>query len=88
MDSALLTIISPELILALGAIAHGAVLRVLGARPAAFPFAHGAQHALPGGRRLVDSYHCSRQNTNTGRLTTAMFDAVIAELRRRVDATR
>ncbi|MFO1057784.1 MAG: uracil-DNA glycosylase [Dongiaceae bacterium] len=76
-----------RLILALGAIAHGAVLRVLGARPAAFPFAHGAQHALPGGRRLVDSYHCSRQNTNTGRLTAAMFDAVIAELRRQVDAT-
>jgi uracil-DNA glycosylase family 4 len=76
-----------RLILALGAIAHGAVLRVLGARPAGFPFAHGAQHALPGGRTLVDSYHCSRQNTNTGRLTPAMFDAVIAELRRQVDAT-
>jgi uracil-DNA glycosylase family 4 len=75
-----------RLILALGAIAHGAVLRVLGARPAAFPFAHGAQHPLADGPMLVDSYHCSRQNTNTGRLTAAMFDAVVAELRRQVDA--
>jgi uracil-DNA glycosylase family 4 len=75
-----------RLILALGAIAHGAVLRVLGARLAAFPFAHGAVHDLPDGRALVDSYHCSRQNTNTGRLTAAMFDAVIADLRSRVDA--
>ena len=74
-----------RLILALGAIAHGAVLRVLGARLAAFPFAHGAQHALPGGRRLVDSYHCSRYNTNTGVLTPEMFRNVFAAVRQHLD---
>ena len=71
-------------ILALGSIAHAAVLAALGVRPAGFRFGHAAQHALPEGRVLVDSYHCSRLNTNTGRLTEAMFDAVVAELRRRV----
>jgi uracil-DNA glycosylase family 4 len=73
-------------ILALGSIAHGAVLAALGLRLAAFRFGHAAQHALPDGRLLVDSYHCSRLNTNTGRLTEAMFDAVVAALRRRADS--
>ena len=72
-------------ILALGSIAHGAVLAALGLRASASRFGHGAQHALPDGRLLVDSYHCSRLNTNTGRLTEAMFDAVIAGLRQRAD---
>jgi uracil-DNA glycosylase len=72
-------------ILALGGIAHGAVLAALGLRAAAFRFGHAAQHALPAGLLLVDSYHCSRLNTNTGRLTEAMFDAVIATLARRRD---
>lgn len=63
-------------VLALGRVAHDATLRALGLRAAAFPFAHGAAHALAGGRLLVDSYHCSRYNTNTGRLTAAMFDDV------------
>jgi uracil-DNA glycosylase family 4 len=66
-------------VLALGAIAHGAVLRAVGARQAAFRFAHGTEHVLPGGRRLVDSYHCSRYNTNTRRLTEEMFRAVVAK---------
>ena len=65
-------------ILALGAIAHGAVLRAHGLRPAALRFGHGAEHALPGGRVLVDSYHCSRYNTQTRRLTTGMFRDVVA----------
>jgi uracil-DNA glycosylase family 4 len=73
-------------VLALGAIAHDSVLAALGQRRAAFPFAHGALHPLPGGRVLADSYHCSRLNTNTGRLTTAMFEAVFAELALRLDA--
>lgn len=64
-------------ILALGAIAHGAVLRAEGLRTAALKFAHGAQYTLPSGRRLVDSYHCSRYNTNTRRLTEAMFRDVV-----------
>lgn len=62
-----------RVIVALGRIAHDAVLRAAGVRLAAFPFAHGAVHALPDGRHLVDSYHCSRYNTNTGRLTPEMF---------------
>jgi uracil-DNA glycosylase family 4 len=68
-------------ILALGTIAHQSVLRALGIPVARFKFAHGAEHALPDGRTLIDSYHCSRYNTNTGRLTEAMFDAVIARCR-------
>lgn len=62
-----------RVIIALGRIAHDATLRAVGARLAAFPFVHGAVQALPDGRHLVDSYHCSRYNTNTGRLTAEMF---------------
>jgi uracil-DNA glycosylase family 4 len=67
-------------VLALGAIAHGAVLRALGIRQSAFRFAHGAEHRLPGGRVLVDSYHCSRYNTNTRRLTEEMFREVVGRV--------
>jgi uracil-DNA glycosylase family 4 len=71
-------------ILALGRIAHDAVLRGLALRAAAHTFGHGAQHALADGRLLIDSYHCSRYNTNTGRLTEPMFrdvfDAVARHL--------
>lgn len=62
-----------RVIIALGRIAHDAVLRAAGARLAAHPFGHGAVHRLADGRYLVDSYHCSRYNTNTGRLTPGMF---------------
>jgi uracil-DNA glycosylase family 4 len=70
---------SPQarVILALGAIAHNAVLRAHGLRGGEYRFAHGAEHALSGGRVLLDSYHCSRYNTQTRRLTTSMFEAVI-----------
>jgi uracil-DNA glycosylase len=64
-------------VLALGAIAHGAVLRARDQRLSAFRFAHGAEHTLPDGPRLVDSYHCSRYNTNTRRLTPEMFRAAV-----------
>ncbi len=67
-------------ILALGTVAHGSVLAALKQRRAAFPFAHGARHRLPIGLLLADSYHCSRYNTNTGRLTTDMFESVFAGL--------
>ena len=69
------------ILVALGAIAHGAVLRAQALKPGAFRFAHGAEHALPSGRTLIDSYHCSRLNTNTGRLTPAMFERVFARVR-------
>jgi uracil-DNA glycosylase family 4 len=72
-------------VLALGGTAHNAVLRVHGLRPARVPFRHGAIHALPGDRLLADSYHVSRLNTNTGRLTEAMFQDVVETLLRKVD---
>ena len=71
--------------LALGAIAHDAALATLGLRRALFRFAHGALHVLPDGRLLADSYHCSRLNTNTGKLTPTMFEAVFAALLRQLD---
>ena len=71
-------------ILALGGIAHYAVLAAKGLRRTPFPFAHGAMHTLPEGVILADSYHCSRLNTNTGRLTPAMFEAVIGEIAERL----
>jgi len=71
-------------VLALGQISHKQVLATLGLRQAAYGFAHGAIHALPSGLILADSYHCSRYNTNTGRLTVAMFEAVFAELASRL----
>ena len=64
-------------VLALGAIAHAAVLRARGLRAASYRFGHAAEHRLPDGRRLIDSYHCSRYNTQTRRLTTEMFRAVV-----------
>jgi len=67
-------------ILALGAIAHNAVLAAKGLKRSRYPFGHGALHELPDGTVLADSYHCSRLNTNTGTLTPEMFEAVIARL--------
>ncbi|WP_119462556.1 uracil-DNA glycosylase [Rhodospirillaceae bacterium SYSU D60014] len=72
-------------ILALGLIAHNAVLTAFGERRSRWPFAHGARHPLPNGLLLADSYHCSRYNTNTGRLTEAMFQEVFQGLRRYLD---
>ncbi|MEW5968088.1 MAG: uracil-DNA glycosylase [Pseudomonadota bacterium] len=69
-------------ILALGQIAHQAVLRALGLKLKDYPFAHASEHRLPGGRRLVSSYHCSRYNTQTRRLTQEMFEAVFETLQR------
>jgi uracil-DNA glycosylase family 4 len=76
-------------VLALGRIAHESVVRCFGQRLAAVPFGHGRQHAIcwrARPLRLFDSYHCSRYNTNTGVLTTAMFGAVFGEIRRYLDA--
>ena len=71
-------------IVALGRIAHDAVIRSFGEKLSAHPFGHGATHDL-GGPVLFDSYHCSRYNTNTGVLTDAMFEAVFASVRALID---
>ena len=71
-------------ILALGRIAHDSTVRALGTIPARAPFGHGKAQEI-GGKTLVSSYHCSRYNTNTGVLTEAMFRAVFADIRDRLD---
>jgi len=68
-------------VLALGSIAHQAVLRACDLPLKDFRFAHGALHQLDSERVLVDSYHCSRYNTQTRRLTTEMFEAVVGRAR-------
>jgi uracil-DNA glycosylase len=75
-------------IVALGRIAHDTTLKARGARAAAFQFAHGAVHDLPGGLTMFDSYHCSRYNTNTGVLTPRMFDSVFGAVRARLAPSR
>jgi uracil-DNA glycosylase len=90
-----IALLQPKVILALGAVAHNAILRALSrcqARcqtpcltPSRYKFAHGAEHMIDR-LVLIDSYHPSRYNTNTGRLTPAMFDAVFAAARRHVDS--
>ena len=72
----------PRAILALGRIAHDSLLTTLELRRAAYKFAHCARHDVGNGQIIYDSYHCSRYNTNTGRLTTAMFNDVFAAIRR------
>lgn len=67
-------------ILALGQIAHIAVLDTLKVKRASAPFGHGSEHRMPNGAILFSSYHCSRYNTNTGRLTEAMFHAVFERI--------
>jgi Uracil-DNA glycosylase len=68
-------------VLALGGIAHQATLRAFGLKQSHAKFAHGATTTLPGGVTLTDSFHVSRLNTNTGRLTTAMFERIVEHLR-------
>ena len=69
---------SARIFVALGEIAHQSAVKALGGRLPKARFGHLAEHRLPGGRVLIDSYHCSRYNQNTGRLTPAMFEAVFA----------
>lgn len=79
---------TPSVLLALGSIAHNAALRALALKPSEYKFAHAAEHELPAGRILLNSYHCSRYNTNTGRLTERMFADVFARARKLVDALK
>jgi len=76
---------SLRVILALGVIAHQTVLRNLGHKVSTFKFGHRACHALTANLTMIDSYHCSRLNTNTGRLTEAMFHDVFDDIRELVD---
>ncbi len=69
----------------LGRIAHDSLLRALGGRPGSHRFAHGARHDA-GGIMIFDSYHCSRYNTNTGRLSTEMFETVFAAVRTHLES--
>lgn len=71
---------SLKVVLALGTIAHGAALSALQEKKSAFPFRHGAFHTLGSGLVLANSYHCSRYNVNTGRLTEAMFHQVVSAI--------
>lgn len=76
-----------QVLIALGRVAHENTLRALGRKPSGYIFAHGAQHELDGPHgalTLIDSYHCSRYNTNTGRLTETMFHAVFEAARKRL----
>lgn len=70
-----------QAIVCLGRIAHDSTLAALGVKPKAAPFGHGAVHNVAPRLKLFDSYHCSRYNTNTGRLTDSMFEHVFASVR-------
>ena len=80
----LATLAERAVVLALGGIAHRAVIKALALRQADHKFAHAAVHDL-GSLRMLDSYHCSRYNTNTGRLTTEMFEGVFGQARDLLD---
>lgn len=75
---------SGSVVLALGGVAHKAIVRAVGLRQADYRFGHEHEHSL-GSLTLVNSYHCSRYNTNTNRLTTPMFEAVFKRCRELVD---
>jgi uracil-DNA glycosylase family 4 len=74
-------------VVALGGIAHRAIIKAIGGRQADFRFGHGAEYPLDDRLTLLDSYHCSRYNTNTGRLTPEMFRHIFARAREMLDMT-
>jgi uracil-DNA glycosylase family 4 len=74
-------------VVVLGRVAHDSTLGALGVRKAGFPFAHGACHSVRPGLTLFDSFHCSRYNTNTGKLTPEMFRSVFVAVRHHLGAT-
>jgi uracil-DNA glycosylase family 4 len=76
----------PRALLALGRIAHDSILTCLGRKKVDFPFGHNVRHELEPGLALYDSYHCSRYNTNTRRLTPEMFEAVFERLKQDLGA--
>ncbi|MFB9139457.1 uracil-DNA glycosylase [Maritalea porphyrae] len=72
---------SVQCVVALGGIAHNSFLTLFDVKKKDLPFGHGNEHQLPNGTTLIDSYHCSRYNTNTGRLTEQMFEDIFARVR-------
>jgi uracil-DNA glycosylase family 4 len=82
-EAALATLPNVRIVVALGQIAHVAAARALGLPPSSTKFGHGVENMAPGGRILLSSYHCSRYNQNTGRLTAAMFESVFEQAVRR-----
>ena len=74
-----------QIVLCLGTVSHTSVIRTFNLRQRDWAFGHGAIHKLPNGLLLADSYHCSRYNTNTGRLTQAMFHDVFQGIQHRLD---
>lgn len=87
LEAEIATMTQLRVILALGVVAHQQAIRALGCQPGRFRFGHGVWHDMPAGRPLlVNSYHCSRYNTNTGRLTSGMFDKVFQDIRQRLKA--
>jgi uracil-DNA glycosylase family 4 len=75
-----------KVLLALGSIAHESVLRAHDLKPAFAKFGHGVEATLPSGHTLISSYHCSRYNTQTRRLTTEMFEAIMARAKELAEA--
>lgn len=80
-----ISVIKPRVLLALGTIAHQAILQAFELRNSKYPFGHRTIHRLPGEIALFDSYHVSRYNTQTGRLTEAMFHQVLEDIRQYLD---
>ena len=78
LEAPLAALPNVRMLIALGQIAHQSAVKALGGRLPKAKFGHGAEHRMPDGRVLIDSYHCSRYNQNTGRLTREMFEAVFA----------
>lgn len=85
LASTLATMPKVKIVVVLGRIAHDAFLKANGLKLSKAPFVHGAMHEIPEGRKLFDSYHCSRYNTNTGRLTPKMFKDVFRKVRAQLD---
>jgi uracil-DNA glycosylase len=85
LQAELLALPKNHIIVALGGIAHKAVLRALGHKQSEHSFGHGNEHVLANGL-LIDSYHCSRYNTNTRRLTTKMFEQIFARAKNLLEA--
>lgn len=86
LQQELKTLPKGAVVLALGSIAHGSVVRALELKLKDYPFVHNMSHQLPGDITLIDSYHCSRYNTQTRRLTTQMFHDVFESIREHIDS--